>query len=672
MSTTVRHPPPRPLGAAETLESLTHWATTFRTYFKRDDAYKQLIRQSARWNPLEIHYGQATETTGLKRTAAEVKEDLVDLLTTLAGFLPHSYLTDKLLKNTKNWSDVWTTIHEHYGVQVSSETFLDFEDFYKQTGETHRQFYERLLQHARQHLAPANTKVEEVDTGEHAENMSVSLMNMIALQWLRKTDPTLIKIVKTEYSTDLRKNIQLASLVPRIAQNIDSLLARYSNNNACNKVITSDEAMDKMVINKVWGKTQPRGVRTKQEQQSSSASGLRQSRSRGPFCPACYYLSQQLQTSLHFKHLPLDCPRKTVAVNMMKMEDSEYFNDTGKNSDFSISGIYQNDCQVRKVRNAEIEQLQTNKNKSFDFINDEKQLNKNSNTPIISSTAAELLNRNDLSDKSVPDIQFSSLLAAVYKLETRIHNNTIRKEKSPAVPVVVANRPALAIIDEGSEINCLDEELALKLQIQFIPTSCTALAAGSSRMKLVGQTVNDLKLYPQGVTNSLCWNLGKTVIVNNLGVDILLGEPGKVDNRISTVPHRRMIECVGHDSLKVRIPYGNVQQDKNFSLCRSAKTTSIYPGEALAVQVPSCMKAQSLVYIAPRRTNFHSWFAPKVLKVNDNGNILIKNSSDDIVKVKKNEHIADIRSCIFAQGTDLLNPINVRNLYNLNLEDVSI
>ena len=189
---------------------------------------------------------------------------------------------------------------------------------------------------------------------------------------------------------------------------------------------------------------------------------------------------------------------------MMKMEDSEYFMDTGNSSDFSKSGIYQNDCQVRKTRNAETEQLQISKNKPCDIIYDEKQSNNDSNMPIISSTAAKLLNRNDLSDKFVPDIKFSSLLAAVYKLDTLIQNNTIRKEKSPAVPVVVANRPALAIIDEGSEINCLDEELALKLQIQFIPTSCTALAAGSSRMKLVGQTVNNLKLYPQGVTNSLC------------------------------------------------------------------------------------------------------------------------------------------------------------------------
>ena len=107
MSSYVRTPPPRPLGTAETLESLTHWETTFRTFFKRDEAYKPLIRRTTTWDPNAANYGQVAESTGLKRTAAELMEDLVDLLSTLAGFLPHSYLTDKLTKCTKNWTDVW-------------------------------------------------------------------------------------------------------------------------------------------------------------------------------------------------------------------------------------------------------------------------------------------------------------------------------------------------------------------------------------------------------------------------------------------------------------------------------------------------------------------------------------------------------------------------------------
>ena len=65
MSTFVRAPPPRPLGTSESLESLTPWETTFRTYFKRDDAYKPLVRKTKTWEPSAPNYGQVEETTGL-------------------------------------------------------------------------------------------------------------------------------------------------------------------------------------------------------------------------------------------------------------------------------------------------------------------------------------------------------------------------------------------------------------------------------------------------------------------------------------------------------------------------------------------------------------------------------------------------------------------------------
>ena len=230
-----RTPPPRPLGAHETLESLSHWQTTFKSFYKKDDSYKIFFKKDQKWNYLRQNYDLQDETDGGKRTASELAEDLADLLNTLAGYLPHSYLTDKILKSSSGWADVWRIIHDHYNVQVTSETLLDFESLHKLSEETHRQFYERLLQHAKQHLAPAHVKVENI-TNSQPDTMSISLMNFVALQWLRKVDPTLIAIVKTEYSTELRSNVQLADLVPRIAPNIDSLLKRYDVGSNTNKI----------------------------------------------------------------------------------------------------------------------------------------------------------------------------------------------------------------------------------------------------------------------------------------------------------------------------------------------------------------------------------------------------------------------------------------------------
>ena len=194
----VRTPPPRPLGASESLETLTHWKTNFKTFYKKDETYKHFIKDTTVWDPdaANGNYSQAAEVeevrtvedgeesieTRTKRTAADMKEDLVDLLSTLTGYLPHSYLTKKIVSATKGWKDVWNVIYDHYGVQISSESLLDFESMYKQPGETHRQFYERLLQHVAQHLAPADVKIEQVRNAV-ADRMSISLMNMTALQW---------------------------------------------------------------------------------------------------------------------------------------------------------------------------------------------------------------------------------------------------------------------------------------------------------------------------------------------------------------------------------------------------------------------------------------------------------------------------------------------------------
>ena len=102
MSKYARTPPPRQLSSHETLESLTHWETTFRTFYKKDDTYKIFFKKShSEWDYSQAHYGLNDEVGGEARKKDELAEDLEDLLNTLAGYLPYSYLTDKLLKQAE-------------------------------------------------------------------------------------------------------------------------------------------------------------------------------------------------------------------------------------------------------------------------------------------------------------------------------------------------------------------------------------------------------------------------------------------------------------------------------------------------------------------------------------------------------------------------------------------
>ena len=139
-----RTPPPRQLSTKETLESLTHWKTTFKTFYIRDDAFKEFFKPNVQWDPPQQNYRLDAEQGDGGRSVEELCEELKDLLSTLAGYLPHSYLTDKSPQSS-SWPSVWKIIHDHYNVQVSSESLLDFESLHKLPEETHRQYFERLL-----------------------------------------------------------------------------------------------------------------------------------------------------------------------------------------------------------------------------------------------------------------------------------------------------------------------------------------------------------------------------------------------------------------------------------------------------------------------------------------------------------------------------------------------
>ena len=141
-----RNPPPRQLTSKETLESLTHWETTFKTFYKRDDMYREFFQPNMTWDPTETCYGFIDETgVSNPRSKEELCDDLKDLLNTFAGHLPHSYLTEKILQSS-SWTHVWQIVREHYNVQINSETMLDFEGLYKFPEETYRQFFERLTE----------------------------------------------------------------------------------------------------------------------------------------------------------------------------------------------------------------------------------------------------------------------------------------------------------------------------------------------------------------------------------------------------------------------------------------------------------------------------------------------------------------------------------------------
>ena len=178
----------------------------------------------------------------------------------------------------------------------------------KQSGESYHQYYERLCAYVRQHLLPsASVAVDGATVPAGGDRLTVSHMNMIALMWIRKIHPERLNIIRTEFSLELRANNSLASLFPRIPLSIDSLLSKYDKVGQVNALQCPDD----------HDSSQANVCRTFIKKKGKPV----EKRINSPFCPGCFYLGQKMKTSVHYKHLPAECPRSPAVVNLLQAKN---------------------------------------------------------------------------------------------------------------------------------------------------------------------------------------------------------------------------------------------------------------------------------------------------------------------------------------------------------------
>ena len=377
------------------MDTLDHWRSQFRTFFKRDKTFYPFLSNSLKWDPSQTNFGfsNVTNSEGDVYEASDRAEDFTDLLNVLSGFLPHSYLTARISKDTKCWQDVWDIIYQHYNCKISGDILLDFENLKNESDENYLQYYERLLQHTRLHLAPANAEVGTLINNK-MDYLTISLMNMVALNWLRKIDPNLIQIIRTEYSTKLKSGTQLAQLVPTIAPNVDNLLSRYSNSSVSKVTSEAQEALEEeqddvdedtsvrfsQTTTRYRGRGQasfsgrpslpPSGGRQwrRPDEWCGGGGGLKGGQGGGSkrfinnnsggasgyqqktiFCSGCRRLAENQGADIDFRHNPMKCPRKFVLRSIQEglVEEEESLEDFGNTDNankqnFTDSSLLQN------------------------------------------------------------------------------------------------------------------------------------------------------------------------------------------------------------------------------------------------------------------------------------------------------------------------------------------
>ena len=353
---------PRQLQEQETTESLHHWFVTFRNYFRRDDLYKQFLHTTFVWDPTAVDYGLSAEDTGMKRTAALLKEDLVAFLEILAGFLPNSYVTERIVKNSTSMRQAWQFISELYEAEVSNDTFLDFAAIVKSPTESYRQMFERMVNHVHKHLTKPNTTVENYSSGATGDVMTLSLLNLTVIIWMDKINKRLIDQVRLEFATDLKAGTELYQLMPRIARCVDQLLQRVEHQGVrqVQDLPDSQADSDEAQVNRVRQQYQQRYGRNNNNSGPRNNNNARQGRAQ-QHCPHCDFLQQILNMRINTDHDPDRCPRKKAAIRLVQ-DDA----DDCSGQSLSMSTFLPNSSSLQTVQSPNCCHLHSNPAKTSD------------------------------------------------------------------------------------------------------------------------------------------------------------------------------------------------------------------------------------------------------------------------------------------------------------------
>ena len=609
--------PPRPLTNNESSHSLAQWKINFRQFMKKDDAYASFLKSTVTWDASKENYGFIRKLD--EREPAQVSDDLQDFLHMLASYMPHGFITDRILQQSTSFDTAFKIIEESFGLLPTQETFCDFLSLNRLPNEPYRQFYERILSFMVQHLVPFQAKgvnlVNGVAVPPEGDKISVSLMNLVTLFWIKQIHPEFMNIVRTEYSKELRDNVPIASLVPRIALSADALLMKYDKTSAVNR-ISDDQQVQGQVDDAVSGdvmriktRTQTQHDRKPKFVKGSYTPAVEEKK----FCPGCYYLGTSTKANVQFKHFPKNCPRSPAIVALLEAEESDCFQDQGND--------------LHKVESEKFNQnaQETDAHQPPYAV---RRVNTQSQAPVAASSC--ILSENILLNKS-----------RLEGVVLRLTSSKVQKISSPYFRFIINGHSSHAVIDEGSELNCIDMGTARIANIEVESSLMKAKAAGNQSMQVVGQTKSDVLLDIIVNKSSARVNLGACLVVENLGTPLIIGQPGKVKHEIVTQPHLNVVTFKDSGGKLHTINSNKVEAD----ILRIFNDITLYPGDVHSFNLPPALHNSKRVIISPRKCLLDQGMQQMVLPVK-NDVVTIPNNSNSVMILKKNAHAADIRRMV--------------------------
>ena len=417
-------------------------------------------------------------------------------------------------------------------------------------------------------------------------------------------------MIRVEFANDLR-NKSLYELMPRLAKVIPQLLQKGELSAAINKLsMDSGETEDDQEgasgnIYRFEKRNKKRFSKNKFGDDDKSKSFDR--RPGKQTCMHCRLLNKELKADFNIFHDPEKCYRKKSAIRLLNASSDE------EEVEYELEN--EGDLNISKPLA-----------KSFpSFQADTSPGQKGADPSILNCLASHVQNfiANSKTGLEFPTSTFSDKLVDISDLSNKIRRVrqsakrlAVRKAPSPSVLAEVNGQSLTLVLDEGAELNVVNERLVKQAGFKVIPTQSSATAAGSNNLKILGQTEIDFIVKVRSGQNIIPVNLGKVLVVRDLGCDCLCGEPGKSDNNIITIPRNKVILfCFQGETFPVS--YLSVSKSK-YSVCRVSATRTIFPEETYKLQVSEKFQGDSHVAISPKRGN-HCWYRPGVYSINEGG-----------------------------------------------------
>ena len=558
---------PRRLDQQETLNSLNQWVITFKNFYRRCNFYSYFLQPGVTWNKNARDRGFSAETSGLNRSAEILGSDLEGFLQTLSSFLPFDYVAAKLCSETTDMKSVWKVIYEIYDLEITSSNFLDYATMTKLQDESYRGFYNRLVGFVRQHLPQSSYEADGVVSTDTGEELSISLLDTVAIHWLLAIDKRLISIVKTELATDL-KTKRICQLVKQIAPNIDEWLNRYAQGDIISSVniqqtrpATNEDPSIAAIIHRL--EKLETGNRSRTWRGRNNNRTIRNS--RPPLiCGHCSYLNRQLGASLDVKHSSQQCQRKQLSINVLETmeqdspepyeeldlhEEGEKLYNSKQTSTLPSLQIFNTEepfttCAESDLKPIVLSNLLNDSDNVVSTISDNSYSNKEAQTNCINPSCKPIrsLDLSQGTNSNCTTMEQSIFSASLFKLsESTFAWNGVSKSKSPKLPVSLNNISAPALLDSGAELNVLDADFAMKAGIVFINTSVVARAANKQTLNVQGQSQTDVTLNCVTEEGSKMISLGIVLIVKGLGIACIIGQPGILSNNIIYLPKKNLL-----------------------------------------------------------------------------------------------------------------------------------